>query len=267
MSDEPAARYSAHIGYLFGDLGFKQRFHAAKQWGFSAVENPSPYATPASDVARWLTELNLSYVQFGLPAGDPAKGEKGLAALPDRVAEFRESVAVGLDYAQEINCSMVHAMAGICAPGQSRDALWPTYLENIAFAADAAARRGITILIEPMSPGAVPDYFIDRPSLAIQAIHAIGRDNVRLLFDVFHTANLGLDPISLLREYGPMIAHVHLADFPGRHEPGTGALDFAAVRRTLAEVGYQGFLGCEYVPQAGTTTGLGWLAKAQGAMA
>lgn len=257
------ARYSAHIGYLFSELGFEQRFRAARDWGFAGVENPSPYGTPARDVARWLDNEGLHYVQFGLPAGDASKGEKGLAALPDRVDEFYSSVSIGLDYAGAIGCTKVHAMAGVIGPEQSHEAAWAVYLENLAYAADAAGRADITILVEPMSPGAVPHYLLDSPARAAAAIAAIGRPNVRLLLDIFHTAYCGLDVPAAIRQYGPLIGHVHLADFPGRHEPGSGSIDFEAVYQALADIGYDGFLGCEYTPLGQTEAGLGWLARHQ----
>lgn len=250
---------SAHLGYLFTELPLRERFRAAKAHGFSAVEHPAPYSVPAAEMAAWLDEIGLPYTQFGLFSGDAAKGEKGIAIFRERQAEFRESVARGLDYAQGIGVGMVHAMAGVLAAAERRPDHWECYIENLAFAADEAARRELHIIVEAMSPGAVPDYFVETPDRAAEAIAATGRANIRLLFDVFHTVNSGLDLGEQIARHGGLIGHVHIADHPGRHEPGTERIDYAAVCRALAAAGYRGYLGCEYTPRAGTATGLAWM--------
>lgn len=254
MSWQP--RFSAHIGYLFTELDFPRRFEAAARHGFVAVENPEPYKYPAKNVKSWLDAHELGYVQFGA-IGD-RRGDKGLAALPERVADCRYLVPQLLDFAGQIGCSMLHLLAGIRQPDAAFEAMWGCYLENLAFAAEQAAERGMTIIIEPMSLGGAPGYFLDHPDMAVEAIRLVGRDNVRIMIDIFHTANADIDPAALLRQYGPLIGHVHLADHPGRHEPGSGTVDFKAIRLALQDIGYQGYCGCEYVPRAGTEAGLEW---------
>lgn len=252
-------RLSAHLGYLFTELPLRERFHAARAHGFAAVEHPAPYSVPAQEMAAWLDEIGLPYTQFGLFSGDAARGEKGLAIFRARQAEFRESVARGLDYAQAIGVTMVHAMAGVLPAAARQADHWDCYIENLAFAADAAARREMRILVEAMSPGAVPDYFIETPDRAAEAIAATGRANISLLFDVFHTVNSGLDLGGEIARHAGLIGHVHIADHPGRHEPGTERIDYLAVCRALAGAGYRGYLGCEYTPRAGTVPGLAWM--------
>ncbi|MDQ0346827.1 hydroxypyruvate isomerase family protein [Ancylobacter vacuolatus] len=254
-------RYSAHLGFLFTELAFPERFRAARLHGFSAVEHPAPYGVPAAQMAQWLEETGLPYVQFGLYSGDAAKGEKGLAIFPERRAEFRASVAAGLDYAATIGVGMLHAMAGILPKPLRQPAHRDCYIENLAWAADRAAERGVVILVEAMSAGAVPDYFVETPDEAAAAIAETGRGNIRLLLDVFHTVNSGLDPLAQIRAHAGAIGHVHIADHPGRHEPGSAGIDFNEVRRALAEAGYDGFIGCEYNPRGATVDGLTWLAK------
>jgi len=249
--------FSAHIGYLFTELTFSERFAAAARHGFVAVENPEPYRYAARDMKRWLDDAGLAYVQFGA-IGDSGRGDKGLAALPERVDECRQLVSRLLDYGAEIGCSMLHVLAGLRPAGSAFKPMWDCYLENVAFAADLAAARGMTIIIEPMSADGAPGYFLDDPDMAAEAIRLVGRHNVRMMVDVFHTANAGIDPAALLRRYGQIIGHVHLADHPGRHEPGSGTVDFAAIRQALDEIGYEGYLGCEYVPAVSTEAGLGW---------
>ncbi|MES5100015.1 TIM barrel protein [Agrobacterium sp. BA1120] len=250
--------YSAHLGYLFTELSFADRFRAAKKHGFSAVEHPSPYHVPASEMAEWLQEMGLPYVQFGLYSGDATQGEKGLAIFSDRLSEFRDSVAVGLDYAQTIGVDKVHAMAGVLPQSMRTPDHWDCYIENLRWAADRAAEREMTILVEAMSAGAVPDYFVDVPDIGAKTIAATQRGNIKLLLDVFHCVNSGLDPLVEIRKHAALIGHVHIADHPGRHEPGSGSINFAQVRSALEAAGYHGFLGCEYAPERTTVEGLGW---------
>jgi hydroxypyruvate isomerase len=252
-------QYSAHLGYLFTEVPFGERFQKAREHGFSAVEHPAPYSVPAEELAAKLGQVGLPYTQFGLLSGDASKGEKGIAIFPERREEFRSSVARGLDYAEAIGVRMVHAMAGVLPEAQRTPRHWHCYIDNLAYAADEAAKRGRSILVEPMSPGAVPDYFVDTPDRAAEAIAATGRGNIRLLLDVFHTVNSGLDVFDQIRRHAALIGHVHIADHPGRHEPGTGGIDFRKVEAALHESGYDGYLGCEYVPEGETEGGLGWL--------
>lgn len=253
-------RFSAHLGYLFSDLPLRDRFLAAKAAGFDAVEHPSPYGVPATDIAAWLAEIGLPYVQMGLPAGDPAKGEKGLAALPGRARDFRATLEPSLDYAEAIGCPAVHAMAGVRPAGIPEEKLWDTYIENLAVAADAAKARDMLLLLEPIGRGTLANYFLDRPDLALRAIADLGRDNVRLILDAFHTVDAGLDVLPLIRDHAGLIYHMHIADHPGRHEPGTGTIDFSALYAALDKAGFAGFIGCEYVPAGRTGDGLSWLA-------
>ncbi len=254
-----ADRLSAHIGFLFTELPLPERPAAAARAGFRALEHPNLFAHPARVVSGWFRDAGLPLVQTGFPAGDAARGEKGFAALPERCAEFRAGVEPTLDYVAELGCRMVHAMAGVKPAGVEWARLWDTYLDSIAYAADAAAKRGMTIIIEPIGPGSIANYVIDQPALAVDAIRALGRPNVALLFDAYHCACLGHDPAALIRAHAALIAHVQIADDPGRHEPGTGTIAFAPIFQALDEVGYAGPVGCEYHPLEGTAAGLGWM--------
>lgn len=255
--------YSAHIGYLFTELPLSERAAAAARAGFDAVEYPAPYAVPAEEMAKWLKSAGLSYTQFGLYSGDANKGEKGIGIFPARRDEFRRSVADALDYAEVINVSMVHAMAGVLPPDRRSHIYWDCYVENLAYAAQEAKKRGVRVIVEPMSAGAVPDYFISTPDQAAHAIAEAGGDNLGLLLDVFHIVSAGLDVHQQIAKHAELITHVHIADFPGRHEPGSATLDFAAIGRSLTDAGYHGRLGCEYIPAATTEAGLGWLCAAR----
>ncbi|UIJ70695.1 hydroxypyruvate isomerase family protein [Aurantimonas sp. HBX-1] len=255
------SRYSAHIGYLFNELPLESRIAAARAAGFSAIEHPAPYAVPAADMAALLREAGLPYVQFGLRSGDASRGEKGIAIFPDRRDEFRANLAEGLDYAEAVGVRMLHAMAGVLPAAEWRPEHRACYLENLGLAAEEAGKRGIRIIVEAMSPGAVPDYFLPTAASAREAIAEAGHANLGLLLDVFHTVAAGDDPVQAIHDSGETIAHVHIADHPGRHEPGSGRIDFAAVRSALDAIGYAGFIGCEYVPAGVTADGLGWLPR------
>lgn len=256
--------FSAHLGYLFNEMPLEERFAAAKRTGFRAVEHPALYSLPPARIVELLGEIGLPLVQTGFPSGDIARGEKGFAALPDQQERFRDSIRVGLDYADAVGVPAVHAMAGVKPAGADLARMWDTYVVNMRYAADQLADRGKILLIEPISSGSIADYFIEQSDDAIRAIGEIGRDNVRLLYDVFHATSIGTDPLAFIRAHAGLIYHVHIADHPGRHEPGSGTIDFEAVYRVLDEVSYDGFVGCEYAPAGRTQDGLGWMTAREG---
>ncbi len=261
LLNSPPLKFSAHIGFLFNEMAFDDRFEAAHMAGFSAVEHPSPFRTPASKVAKLLNENGLVFVQTGFPAGDPAKGEKGFAALRDRRDDFRGSINKTLDYAGEIGCKMLHTMAGIVPSGASHHVMWEDYIENLGFVADAALSHGIDIIIEPIGPGTIANYFIAQPTVAVDALRTVNRPNVKILFDVFHSVSVGTEPISFIAEYSSEIGHVQIADYPGRHEPGSAIVDFDKVFAALNQCAYVGHVGCEYHPSGVTTDSFGWMEK------
>ncbi len=252
-------RLSAHVGFLFTEHALVDRFAAAARAGFRVVEHPSPYGIPAAQLKVLLSDAGLRFVQTAFPAGDPARGEKGFAALPGSVKRFRDCVEPTLDYLQEVGCILVHAMAAVRPAGVPHDVVWATYLENLAFAADAAAKRGMRVLIEPIGPGSIANYVVDATALALSAIKSVGRPNVTLLMDAFHAVSLGEDPVATIRDHSTLIAHIQIADYPGRHEPGSGTIDFGPIFAALDDVGYRGYVGCEYHPAASTEAGLGWM--------
>jgi hydroxypyruvate isomerase len=250
-------KLSAHIGYLFTDLPLEHRFAAAAEAGFQAVEHPAPYSLDAASVARLLHDNGLVFSQFALPMGDPRKGEKGFACLPGRETEFREALDLALDYAQTVGCAAIHSMSGIVAGETPRETLSNIYQKNLSYAAEECEKRGIRLLIEAISSG-VPGYFLNDMRKAIAAIQEIGNNNISLLFDTFHACTTGLDPVAFFSANWRQIGHVHIADYPGRHEPGTGQIDFVGLFAAIKASDYDGFVGCEYVPLNGTAEGLAW---------
>lgn len=251
-------RYSAHLGYMFTEHALEDRFAAAAACGFRDVEHPGPYAIPADRVADLLREHGLRFVQMALRAGDPARGEKGIACLPGREAEFRDSVAAGLAYAKAIGSGFIHVMSGLKPADVSPDNVWRTYVANLRHACGAAAEAGIPVLVEPIGAATISGYLVDHPDIALRALEEVGASNLYLLFDAFHATNAGVDPSTFVRNHHARIRHVHIADHPGRHEPGTGTFDFGRFFSALDAVGYGGAIGLEYIPAGETGAGLGW---------
>lgn len=250
-------RFAANLSMMFTEHGFPDRFQAAADAGFAAVEFLFPYDHPAQEIARWCAAANVEQVLFNLPPGDWDKGERGLAALPERKSEFRQSVSTALEYAAVIGTPRLHMMAGLADPGDR--AHRAAYEDALAFAADAAAEQGIVILIEPINGRDMPGYFLNDFERAADLIDRLGRPSIKLQFDIYHRQILRGDVTRGLEALLPLIGHVQIASVPGRNEPGTGELDDFRVLEALDALGYQGFVGCEYRPKAGTMDGLGWM--------
>ena len=256
-------RFSANLSMLFTEHAFLDRFAAARAAGFAAVEFLFPYDHAPEAVAAALNRAGLALSVFNLPPGDWAAGERGLAALAGRGAEFRASVEAALPYARALGAARLHVMAGIAAGRAARMA----YRDNLAHAADRLGEAGLDALIEPINPADMPGYHLQAAEDAAEIIAALGRPNLRLQFDVYHRETTHGDAEQAIRRFAPLIGHVQIAGLPGRHEPDDGRLDLGAVLAALDATGYEGWVGCEYHPRAGTVEGLGWLARARQAAA
>lgn len=251
-------RFSAHLGYMFAERPLAGRFAAARAAGFAAVEHPAPYGMPADEMRQLLARTGLRFIQLALPAGRP--GEKGFAALAGREAEFCASMQTGLAYAQAVGAPFVQVQSGLIAEGADRARMWQTYLGNLDKGCRMAEEAGLGVLIEPIGAATIADYFMDRPALAVEALQTVKRPNLRILFDAFHAAVAAIDPGEFIARNAGSIGHIHIADHPGRHEPGTGTLDFAALFAAAEKAGYEGWFGCEYKPSGTTEASLGWFA-------
>ena len=239
-------RLSAHIGYLYADLPLADRLAAAARDGFTAVEHPEPHELPAPEMRRRLEDLGLTFAQITSGMGDPT--EKGLAALPGREADFREGFARAADYALAVGCPFVHPMAGIPAPGTDPLHVGAIYRQNIAWALEHCGGTGLCLLVEAIT---IPGYAMASLTAAVALQDDFG-ERLSLLFDSYHAAALGLDPADWLAANAARIGHVHIADHPGRHEPGTGRLDFPRLLSVLLRAGYDGAIGFEYLPSGST---------------
>ena len=249
-------RFAANLSLLFTELPLLDRFAAARAAGFAACEMQFPYAEPKETLAARRAEAGLPLVLHNLPPGDWAAGERGIAIFPERIAEFRDGVARAIDYAGALGCRQINCLAGLAPPGAERARLRATLSENLAYAADALGEAGIRLLIEPINDRDMPGFFLNRLTEAAAVIEAVGSDNLFIQADLYHMAMMGEDPAESLAAHRDRIAHVQIADAPGRHEPGTGTIDFPAAFAALDRLGYDGFIGCEYLPASTVEDGL-----------
>jgi len=259
-------QFAANLSMLYPEHPFLDRFVAAARDGFQAVEYLFPYAFKTDDIAARLKANGLQQVLFNAPPGDWDAGERGLACLPGRDSEFRDGVHQALAYAQALACPRVHIMAGLVPAGTDRQALMPTYLANLRWACAQAAPLGIDLLIEPINTRDIPGFFLNRQDHAHEVLASVGAANLKVQMDLHHCQIVEGDVAMKLRQYLPTgrVGHVQIAGVPQRHEPDLGELNYPYLFSVLDELGYSGWVGCEYRPAAGmqpggTSAGLGWL--------
>jgi hydroxypyruvate isomerase len=250
-------RLAANLSTLFTELPFLDRFAAAAQAGFSAVECQFPYEAEPDAIATRLHAHQLQWVLFNAPPGNA--GERGISSLPGREREFDASIELAARYADAGACRMVHVMAGLLPAGVDRARHLDCYVAAIGRAADRLAAAGVTVMIEPINTRVdVPGYLLDSTALAEQCIARAARPNIRLQYDVYHMQIMQGDLLRSIEHLLPGIGHIQIADNPGRHEPGSGEIAFERLLPGIDALGYQGYIGCEYLPAAGTMAGLGW---------
>ena len=257
-------RFAANLSMLYTELPFLDRFAAAARAGFKAVEFLFPYDFAPQDITQRLHAHQLQLVLHNMPPGDWAAGERGLAALPGREDEFRASVAKALEYAAALGTPQLHCMAGIPPAGVSAAQAHATLVQNLRFAADAARAQGVSVLLEPINHFDMPGFFVNRPSQALAILDEVGADNLFLLYDIYHAQRMQGELAHTVRAHLPRIGHMQLADTPGRHEPGTGEINYRYLFDLIDTLSYSGHIGCEYKPRdprpGGTDAGLGWVA-------
>jgi hydroxypyruvate isomerase len=251
-------KFAANLSLMFNELSFLDRFAAARAARFDAVEFLFPYACEPEQIANRLRRYKLDLVLHNLPPGDWAAGDRGMACDPRRAGEFQDSVALALDYAEELGVKQLHCLAGKRPPNVAPERVHATYVANIRFAAAQLAERGIRLLIEPINDRDMPGYFLTGTKQAVDIIAETGADNVFLQYDIYHMQRMEGDLAHTIRTHLPLIRHIQFADVPGRHEPGTGEINFPFLFNLLDELGYDGWLGCEYAPLAATLDGLSW---------
>jgi len=254
-------RFCANISMLFKELEFPERFEAAAQVGFKAVEIQFPYAWDRKRLAQIAQHAGVEVVLINIPAGDPEKGDRGIACLPSRVPEFREGVTKAIEYSEALGCKQMNCLAGVTPPGVDAARLRETYVSNLRYAAGELARHGMTLLIEPISPQTVPGFYLNKSAQALALMDQVGTVNLKLQYDLFHMHIMGDDLAKTLSANLARIGHMQIADAPGRHEPGTGEIDFPPLFDLIDRLGYEGWIGAEYAPAGKTDDGLAWAQK------
>jgi hydroxypyruvate isomerase len=252
-------RFAANLTMLFAEMPFLDRFAAAKAAGFAGVEYLFPYDHDKADLREQLDEHGLIQVLHNLPAGNWAAGERGIAILPDRVDEFRDGVGRAISYAKALDCRQLNCLVGIAPRSADPFEMNEVLVENLRFAADALARERIKLLVEPINTLDIPGFFLNRTEQAVQLIADVRSSNLFIQYDIYHMQVMEGDIARSLQKHLAHIAHVQLADNPGRNEPGTGEINYPFLFRHLDHIGYAGWIGCEYKPRGATEAGLGWL--------
>jgi hydroxypyruvate isomerase len=250
--------FNANLSMMFHEHDFLDRFGAAAKAGFQGVEFLFPYKYSLSDLKEALETNQLTQVLFNLPPGDWEKGERGMCCHPNRQNEFRESVEIALEYATGLGCQQIHAMAGIKPEGISLEVLFETYVENLRYAAQLCEHQNVRLLIEAINSRDMPGYFLNKSAQAFSVIEQIGASNLWFQYDIYHMQIMEGDLSPTITKLLPRIAHFQIADTPGRHEPGTGEINYPFLFSKLDKLGYEGWVGCEYRPISGTLEGLSW---------
>jgi hydroxypyruvate isomerase len=251
-------RFAANISTMFTDRSFAERIQAAAEAGFKAVECQFPYEVKAGELEARLDRAGVDMVLLNTPAGDFAAGERGLAGLPGREAEFRAALDRALEYASRLGCPQIHVMAGIQPEGVSKAACLEVYRANLGIAADTCGRAGKSALIEPINTRDIPGYLLNTPAEGAALVAEIGADSLRLQFDFYHAQIMTGDLARSFERHLPLIGHVQIAGVPERHEPDTGEINYPYLFELMDRLGYAGWVGCEYLPAGKAEDGLGW---------
>jgi hydroxypyruvate isomerase len=260
IAERVMPKFCANLTMLYGEHQFLDRFGAAARDGFAAVEYMFPYQFPKEQLVGALKAHRLTQVLHNLPAGDWDGGDRGIAVQPDRKDEFREGVARAVEYATALACHNVNCLVGIPRADDSSDVVRHTVVENLRYAAAVLKKVDVKLLIEPVNDKDIPGFWLTRADQAVSVIEEVGSDNLFLQYDIYHQARMDGELTATFRRLRDRIAHVQVADNPGRNEPGTGEINYRFMFDMLDREGYAGWIGCEYRPAAGTSAGLGWAA-------
>lgn len=251
-------KFAANLTMLFTEVPFLDRFERAARAGFEAVEFMFPYDHPASEIKARLEANGLQLVLHNLPAGDWAAGERGIACLPDRREEFAGGVSRAIEYALALGAPRLNCLAGKAPPEVPAARLRATLVENLRHAAAELGRAGLQLLIEPVNRFDIPGFYLDTTAQALSVLDEVGAPNALLQYDIYHAQRTEGELAGTLARQLARVGHVQVADTPGRHEPGTGEINYAFLFAHLDRIGYDGWVGCEYKPAGTTEAGLGW---------
>ena len=252
-------RFAANLTMMFGEVDFLDRFGAAAEAGFKAVEFLFPYGYEKERLAALLAEHGLNMALHNLPGGDWDSGERGIACLPDRVGEFQDGVGRAIEYAKALDCNQLNCLAGMAPPGVPDQKVHDTFVSNLAFGAARLEEAGIRLLIEPINTIDIPGFFLTHTQQGRAIIDEVGSSNLFLQYDIYHMQIMEGDLARTMDANLDVIRHLQLADNPGRNEPGTGEINYPYLFQFIDGTGYDGWIGCEYRPRSTTKAGLGWL--------
>ena len=255
-------KFAANLTMLFTEVDFLDRFEAAAKAGFKGVEYLFPYPYPKGALAERLARHGLTQVLHNLPAGDWAKGERGIACLLGREAEFRDGVKTAISYAKALNCPLLNCLVGVRPKDGDEKAVRRALVANLRYAGKALADAGLKLLVEPINGYDIPGFYLQGSRQTLALFDEVGGSNIWLQYDIYHMQRSEGELAATLQALMPRIAHVQVADNPGRNEPGTGEINYDFLFRKLDALGYSGWVGCEYKPATTTKAGLGWLARA-----
>lgn len=253
-------KFCANLTMLYNEVDFLDRFAAAAKDGFKGVEYLFPYPYTKEQLVEKLKQNGLTQVLHNLPAGDWAKGERGIACHPDRVGEFQDGVGKAIEYATALGCKQVNCLAGIAPQGVDAGKLRETFVSNLKFAAGKLQAAGIKLLIEPINTFDIPGFYLSRTAQALDIIKDVGA-NLYVQYDIYHMQRMEGELANSIKTHLAQIPHMQLADNPGRNEPGTGEINYPFLFDFIDGLGYQGWIGCEYKPKAATSAGMGWAKK------
>jgi hydroxypyruvate isomerase len=254
-------KFAANLTMLFNEKPFLERFALAKIGGFKAVEFLFPYAFDASEIKSALDNNALKLVLHNLPAGDWDAGERGIACHPDRVAEFRSGVSKAIEYASILGVPQLNCLAGKTPEGVDPALIHDTFVNNLQFAAAELKKSGLKLLIEPINTFDIPGFYLSKTAQGIAILDAVAADNAFLQYDIYHAQRMEGELANTIQKYFHRIAHIQLADNPGRNEPGTGEINYGYLFDLLTRLGYKGYIGCEYKPLKTTEAGLHWMGQ------
>jgi hydroxypyruvate isomerase len=252
-------RFAANLSMMYNEVPFLERFGACAADGFEAVEFLFPYANTAQEIRDQLDRHGLQQVLFNAPPGDFEAGERGIASLPGRQDEFREGIDRAIEYAKALDCPRVHVMAGLVKRESERVAQRELYVDNVAWAAKRLGDAGLVTLIEPINTRDIPGYLLNTQADAHAIVERIGAPNLKVQMDLYHCQIVEGDLATKIRKHLTGVGHIQIAGVPQRHEPDLGEVNYPYLFALLDELGYDGWIGCEYRPRAATSAGLGWL--------
>ncbi len=252
-------KFASNLTMMFNEVDFLDRFREATNAGFNAVEFLSPYEHPKEQVAERLRINGLVTALFNFPVGDWDAGERGIACLPDRVGEFQDSVGTAIEYAKALGCKQMNCLSGIAPAGVDVEKVHEIFVSNLRFAAENLDEVGVRLLIEPINTRDIPGMYLTHTDQALSIIDEVGSDNMGLQYDVYHMQIMEGDLTPTMEANKDRISHIQIADNPGRNEPGTGEINYPFVFKAIDEMGYDGWVGCEYKPLTTTKEGLGWI--------